>query len=61
MACKKTNNTNHMCEKGPHLPKITFPSQGGGGDFHVLRYGMCHFLRVLFQQEDQFLGLFHSL
>ena len=36
-------------------------SGGGGGNFHRLGYGMCHFLRVLFQLKNKFLGLFYSL
>ena len=27
---------------------------GGGGNSHRLGYGMCHFLRVLFQMENNF-------
>ena len=34
---------------------------GGGGNFHRLGYGMCHFLRVLFWLKNKFLGLFYSL
>ena len=34
---------------------------GGGGNSHILGYGMCHLLRVLFWLENIFLGLFCSL
>ena len=34
---------------------------GGGGNSHILGFGMCHFLKVLFQLENKFLGLFCSL
>ena len=38
-----------------------YPALGGGGNSHRLGHGMCHFLRVLFQLENKFLGLFYSL
>ena len=28
------------------------------GNSNILGYGMCHFMRVLFQLENKFLGLF---
>ena len=38
-----------------------WPPRGGGGNFHRLGYGMCHFLGVLFWLKNKFLGLFYSL
>ena len=33
--------------------KMALDRSGGGGNFHRLGYGMCHFLRVLFWFLDQ--------
>ena len=41
--------------------KDFYKSRGGGGNFHRLGYGMCHFFRVLFWLKNKFLGLFYSL
>ena len=30
---------------------------GPGGNYHVCRYGICHFLGCLFQEENKFWGI----
>ena len=42
----------------PYDSRISYAQ---GGNSHRLGYGMCHFLRVLFQLKNKFLGLFYSL
>ena len=51
-----TNKSSHPHQNNP--PHQPCPS---GDNSHRLGYGMCHFLRVHFQLENKFLGLFYSL
>ena len=51
---EKTSNAKTFCLSVDN-------TSGGGGNSHILGYGMCHFLRVLFWLENKFLGLFCSL
>ena len=41
-----------ICQSKANLDeKILFGNTGGGGNYHICRYGMCHFLGCLFSNR----------